>query len=96
MQTVTTKSSRLPGFYKRPLTERVRMVAEWAGLDHDDAEILLGQGLANEQADKMIENTLGTFALPLGIAVNFLVNGRDYLIPMAVEEPSVLAAVSNA
>ncbi|MBK8903157.1 MAG: hydroxymethylglutaryl-CoA reductase, degradative [Anaerolineaceae bacterium] len=90
------KSSRLPGFYKRPLTERVNIVAEWASLDEDDKAVLLGQGLSNELADKMIENTLGTFALPLGIAVNFLVNGRDYLIPMAVEEPSVVAAVSNA
>ena len=90
------KSSRLPGFYKRPLAERVNIVAEWAELDAADISVLNGQGLANEQADKMIENTLGTFALPLGIAVNFLINGRDYLIPMAVEEPSVLAAVSNA
>ena len=90
------KSSRLPGFYKRPLTERVDIVAEWANLDESDRAVLLGQGLSNELADKMIENTLGTFALPLGIAVNFLVNGRDYLIPMAVEEPSVVAAVSNA
>ena len=90
------KSSRLPGFYKRPLDERVDIVADWAGLDAADVEVLKGQGLANEQADKMIENTLGTFALPLGIAVNFLINGRDYLIPMAVEEPSVVAAVSNA
>ncbi len=90
------KSSRLPGFYKRPLDERVNLIAEWADLDADDVEALKGQGLPNELADKMIENTLGTFALPLGVAVNFLINGRDYLIPMAVEEPSVLAAVSNA
>ena len=90
------KSSRLPGFYKRPLDERVNIVADWAGLDDADVEVLKGQGLANEQADKMIENTLGTFALPLGIAAHFLINGRDYLIPMAVEEPSVVAAVSNA
>ncbi|MAT96054.1 MAG: hydroxymethylglutaryl-CoA reductase, degradative [Anaerolineaceae bacterium] len=90
------KSSRLPGFYKRPLDERVNIVADWAGLDDADVAVLKGQGLANEQADKMIENTLGTFALPLGIAANFLINGRDYLIPMAVEEPSVVAAVSNA
>ncbi|MCA9946537.1 MAG: hydroxymethylglutaryl-CoA reductase, degradative [Anaerolineales bacterium] len=91
-----SKSSRLPGFYKRPLTERLQIVAEWAGLDVAEAAVFNGQGLTNELADKMIENTLGTFSLPLGIAVNFLINGRDYLIPMAVEEPSVLAAVSNA
>jgi hydroxymethylglutaryl-CoA reductase len=93
---LSEKSSRLPGFYKRPLTERVDIVAQWAGLDEADTAALKGQGLANEQADKMIENSLGTFALPLGVAANFLINGRDYLIPMAVEEPSVLAAVSNA
>ncbi|MCA9957086.1 MAG: 3-hydroxy-3-methylglutaryl-CoA reductase, partial [Anaerolineales bacterium] len=91
-----SKSSRLPGFYKRSLAERVDIVAEWAGLDSDEANILHQQGLTNELADKMIENTLGTFALPLGIAVNFQINGQDYLIPMAVEEPSVVAAVSNA
>ncbi|MCP5094435.1 MAG: hydroxymethylglutaryl-CoA reductase, degradative [Chloroflexi bacterium] len=90
------KSSRLPGFYKRPLTERVDIIAEWANLDHTEITILREKGLGNELADKMIENTLGTYALPLGVAVNFLINGRDYLIPMAVEEPSVLAAVSNA
>ncbi|MCA9920293.1 MAG: hypothetical protein KC445_20195 [Anaerolineales bacterium] len=91
-----SKSSRLPGFYKRPLTERVDIIAEWAGLDAAEANILKEQGLTNDLADKMIENTLGTFALPLGIAANFQINGQDYLIPMAVEEPSVVAAVSNA
>ena len=95
-QTLGERSSRLPGFYKRPLAERVDIVAKWAGLDVNDINVLKERGLANEQADKMIENSLGTFALPLGIAVNFLINDRDYLIPMAVEEPSVLAAVSNA
>ncbi|MCP4417505.1 MAG: hydroxymethylglutaryl-CoA reductase, degradative [Chloroflexi bacterium] len=93
---MSQRTSRLPGFYKKSLLERVQIVSEWAGLENGDTAMLIGQGLANEQADKMIENTLGTFALPLGIAVNFLINGRDYLIPMAVEEPSVLAAVSNA
>ncbi len=91
-----SKSSRLPGFYKRPLAERIQIIADWAGLDSDEAAVLNEQGLTNELADKMIENTLGTFALPLGVAANFQINGRDYLIPMAVEEPSVVAAVSNA
>ena len=91
-----SKSSRLPGFYKRPLTERVEIIADWAGLDEDETNILKEQGLTNDLADKMIENTLGTFALPLGVAANFQINGQDYLIPMAVEEPSVVAAVSNA
>ena len=90
------KSSRLPGFYKRPLEERVQLVADWAGLDEADQATLLGQGLTAVQASQMIENGIGTYGLPLGIACNFLINGRDYLIPMAVEEPSVLAAVSHA
>ncbi|MCI0579775.1 MAG: hydroxymethylglutaryl-CoA reductase, degradative [Chloroflexi bacterium] len=90
------KSSRLPGFYKLSLEERVATVAGWAGLDEADQAVLLGQGLPAAQAGYMIENAIGTFALPLGVAANFLVNGRDVLVPMAVEEPSVLAAVSHA
>lgn len=90
-----SKSSRLPGFYQKTLDERLQIVADWAELD-EQAVDLLRRGLAAEQADRMIENAIGVFALPLGIGVNFLVNGRDYLVPMAVEEPSVVAAVSNA
>ena len=93
---MTEKSSRLPGFYQLSLEQRLEMVADWAGLTAEECQHLSHIGLPASQADKMIENTLGTFELPLGIAVNFLVNGRDYLIPMAVEEPSVLAAVSHA
>lgn len=96
MEISVKKTSRLPGFYKLPLNERVRVVADWANLDAADKEVLLNQGLHAAQADKMVENALGTYALPLGIAANFLINGRDYLIPMAVEEPSVLAAVSHS
>ena len=94
--TIGMKSSRLPGFYKLGLAERVAVVAEWAGLSDDEAAVLAGRGLTPGQADHMIENALGTYALPLGVAANFLINGRDYLIPMTVEEPSVLAAVSHA
>ena len=90
------KSSRLPGFYRLPLQERMAVIADWAGLDEGEQEVLAGRGLENRQADLMIENTLGTFELPLGIAVNFLVNGRDYLVPMVVEEPSVVAGASYA
>ncbi|HMT20830.1 MAG TPA: 3-hydroxy-3-methylglutaryl-CoA reductase, partial [Promineifilum sp.] len=93
---IETKTSRLPGFYRLGLAERVAMVAEWAGLSDDEAAVLAGGGLTPGQADHMIENALGTYALPLGVAVNFLINGRDYLIPMTVEEPSVLAAVCHA
>ena len=90
------KSSRLPGFYKLSLAERADLVAEWAGLTNEEKATLTGQGLSNQQADHMIENVTGTFCMPLGIAVNFLINGRDYLIPMAVEEPSVVAAAGHA
>jgi hydroxymethylglutaryl-CoA reductase len=90
------RTSRLSGFYKLPLSERVDIVADYADLTDEEKQYLAGNGLDAGQADMMIENTLGTFELPLGVAVNFLVNGRDYLVPMAVEEPSVLAAVSHA
>ncbi len=86
----------MPGFYKLSLEDRLDVVAEWAGLDDGEKEILRRRGLEAEQADLMIENALGTFELPLGIATNFLINDQDYLIPMAVEEPSVVAAISHA
>ena len=89
------KSSRLPGFYKLSLEERVALVGEWAGLTGEERAVL-ERGLGPAQADRMIENVVGTCALPLGIAVNFLINGRDYLIPMAIEEPSVVAGASYA
>ncbi len=88
------RSSRIPGFYKKSIEERVKAVADWAGLSPEE-QAILRQGLGLAQADKMIENVVGVFSLPLGIGVNFLINGRDYLIPMVVEEPSVVAAVSN-
>ena len=93
---VEHKTARLPGFYKLPPAERVAAVGDWAELDESERAVLAGQGLSPTQADLMIENVVGTYALPLGIAVNFLINDRDYLIPMAVEEPSVLAAISHA
>lgn len=93
---MSDKSSRLPGFYKKPWPERADIVAEWAGLSDAEKATLTGQGLPPDKADLMIENVVGTYALPLGIAANFQINGRDYLIPMVVEEPSVVAAISNA
>lgn len=88
-------TSRLPGFYEKNLTDRARIVAEWAALSPEQLAALDGShGLAPEQADHMIENTIGLHALPLGVAVNFLVNGREVLVPMALEEPSVVAGAS--
>ncbi len=90
-------SSRLPGFYKRSLPERAAIVAEWAGLTPEEQAVLLGvSGLNAAQADHMIENAIGVYGLPMGIATNFLINDQDYLVPMVIEEPSVVAAVSNA
>ncbi len=91
------RSSRLPGFYQRPLEERLEIVAAWAGLTDEEKAVLQGTaGLSPRRADRMIENAVGLFGLPLGIAVNFRVNGRDRLIPMAIEEPSVVAGASFA
>ena len=90
------KSSRLPGFYKLSLEDRAAVVAELAGLTASEKATLMGKGLSPAQADQMIENAVGIHALPLGIAVNFLINGQDYLVPMAIDEPSVVAGASFA
>jgi hydroxymethylglutaryl-CoA reductase len=90
-------TSRLPGFYRRTLAERAALVAQWANLTPEESAVLLGvRGLTAATADNMIENAIGIFALPLGVATNFLIDDIDRLVPMVVEEPSVLAAVSNA
>lgn len=95
--TTPERSSRLPGFFNKNLQERIETVAAWAGLTAEEKAILTGeQGLSAEQGDHMIENVVGTHALPLGIATNFRINGRDYLIPMCIEEPSVVAGASFA
>ncbi len=87
---------RIPGFYKLSPEERLKKVVEFAKLSEDEVKAIAEVGLNLEQADRMIENVIGTYELPLGIATNFLIDGRDYLIPMAIEEPSVVAAASNA
>ncbi|MCR3883440.1 MAG: 3-hydroxy-3-methylglutaryl-CoA reductase, partial [Methanothrix sp.] len=71
------------------------MVAESADLSGDEVEAIETGGLTLHQADKMVENVVGLFAIPLGIATNFVIDGREVLIPMATEEPSVIAAASN-
>lgn len=89
------KSSRIPGFYKLSVKERMKIVKEFAGLTDEEASLLQSTGsLSLELADRMIENVVGAIPIPLGIAVNFLINGKDYLIPMAIEETSVVAAAS--
>lgn len=88
------ESSRIPGFYKLPPEERLKVIAEMTGLSGDDVS-QLSAGLGVEQADRMVENVVGTFQVPLGIATNFIIDGRELAIPMATEEPSVIAAASN-
>lgn len=91
------KSSALSGFYKLTPKERLNLVKEIAGLTEEETTMLQNTGsLPLDVADRMIENVIGAFPIPLGIGVNFLINGRDYLIPMAIEEPSVVAAASHA
>lgn len=90
-------NSRIPAFYELSVAERRVKLAEAVGLSADDAAALAEiDGLPLEIADMMIENAVGTFPLPFGIALNFLVNGRDHVVPMVVEEPSVVAAASYA
>jgi len=88
--------SRLPGFYKRPLDDRRAVVGRLANLDDADVRALSPDGgLVPEIADHMVENAIGVLALPLGVATNFVVDGEAVLVPMAVEEPSVVAACSH-
>lgn len=82
--------SRLPGFYKRSPAKRLEEISQRVSKPG------FGVDLTIEKADAMIENAVGVFCLPLGIATNFMVNGVELLVPMAVEEPSVIAAASNA
>ena len=91
------KSSSISGFYKLDPKERLTTVKKFAGLSDEEAALLQNTGsLPLDLADRMIENVVGAFPIPLGIAVNFIINKRDYLIPMAIEEPSVVAAASYA
>jgi len=77
--------------------ERLKIVKSFAGLETNEADSIGSfAGLPPETADRMIENVIGAIPVPLGVATNFLVNGKDYLVPMAIEEPSVVAAASNA
>ncbi|MFN3431010.1 MAG: hydroxymethylglutaryl-CoA reductase, degradative, partial [Candidatus Sericytochromatia bacterium] len=90
------KTSRLPGFYKLTIQERIAKLAEIYDLSVSEVETLASQGaLTLIQADKMIENAVGIYSLPIGLGLNFLINGKDYLVPMAIEEPSVVASASH-
>lgn len=90
--------SRIAGFYKYPVSERLRLLLERGVLSDEDYRTLADEShlLKAEEADHLVENVIGTFSLPLGVGLNFRVNGKDYVVPMVVEEPSILAAVSAA
>jgi hydroxymethylglutaryl-CoA reductase len=93
----SAQSSRIGGFHKLPVQERVKAVARFAGLDNAEQAHLLNTGnLSVDLADHLIENVIGTMTIPLGIATNMKIDGVDRLIPMATEESSVVAAVCNA
>jgi hydroxymethylglutaryl-CoA reductase len=87
-------TSRISGFYRLPPADRLKAVAEQTGIGQEEVS-QLETGLQLDQADKMVENVIGMFQIPLGIATNFVIDGREVLIPMATEEPSVIAAASN-
>ena len=91
------KTSSYSGFFKLSTEERMKEVAEFCGLTQEEQAILKdANSLDMDTADHMIENVIGRYTYPLGVAINFVINGKDYVIPMASEEPSVLAACSNA
>jgi hydroxymethylglutaryl-CoA reductase len=94
---MNNRTSSLPGFYKVTIDERRSLVSEATGVAPDTiATALENGGLSAETADKFVENVLGTYSLPYGVTLNVRVNGHDHVVPMVVEEPSVVAAASNA
>ena len=88
------KTSRIPGFYKMSVLERKKMISEIHDLSDKEYHLFDGNALSVDTANNMIENVVGTYSLPLGLGLNFLINGKDYTIPMAVEEASVVASAS--
>ncbi|MBI3841399.1 MAG: hydroxymethylglutaryl-CoA reductase, degradative [Thaumarchaeota archaeon] len=91
------ESSEVPGFYRLSIEERLKVVRKLANLTEEEAKTLSETGgLPADVADRMIENVVGGITIPMGVATNFRINGKDYLVPMALEEPSVVAAASNA
>ena len=92
---MSEKNSRLKGFHKKDMEERIELVKENSQID-EEIDNIYDRGLSNEEADQMIENVIGTYELPVGVATNFKINSDDYLIPMVIEESSVVAAASYA
>tara|TARA_B100001248_G_scaffold163697_1_gene123674 strand:- start:890 stop:2209 length:1320 start_codon:yes stop_codon:yes gene_type:complete len=95
-ESVPVENSRLSGFFKLSVTERRKLVQKLSGITQEHVDALADNGeLSDEAADRMIENVIGTMSLPVGIATNFVVDGKHYLIPFCLEESSVVAAASN-
>ncbi|MBN55767.1 MAG: hydroxymethylglutaryl-CoA reductase, degradative, partial [Euryarchaeota archaeon] len=90
------ENSRIKGFYKLSVAERRELLAGIAGLSEEQLEAWANAGeLEEDSADRMIENVVGTYSLPIGVATNFVIDGSHYAIPFVLEEPSVVAAASN-
>ena len=89
-------NSEISGFYKLNVEERQKKISQLIDLSQDDLELLREFGyFKSNELDTLIENVIGSYQLPMGIACNFKINNKDYLIPMVIEEPSVVAAASN-
>jgi len=88
-------SSRIAGFYRLTMEERLEAVRSFAGLTEEEAQAIVQGAPPREKLDHLVENVIGTIGIPLGIATNFLINGKDYLVPMATDESSVIAGASN-
>lgn len=90
------KSSRIPGFYKKTIEERKALIREMLSFTEEELTVFNSEApLVEDTADNMIENVVGTFQLPLGLGLNFFINGKEYIIPMAIEEASVVASASH-
>ena len=89
--------SSISKFFEKSREERLKIIGNFADLSDNELKILENTdgGISFDKADKMIENAIGTFSLPLGVATNFKINEKDYVIPMVIEEPSVIAAASK-
>ena len=90
--------SSIPKFFEKNRKEKLEIVKNFSGLTDAEIETIenSGGGISFEKANTMVENAIGIFSLPLGIATNFRINNKDYLVPMVIEEPSVIAAASKA
>ncbi|HPJ95116.1 MAG TPA: hydroxymethylglutaryl-CoA reductase, degradative [Deltaproteobacteria bacterium] len=91
-----SKTSRISGFHKFSVAERLNKLKEFADLTNEEIALFQDQALDLATADRMIENVVGTFEIPVGIVTNMIINGKEYLIPLVVEESSVVAGASNA